>query len=51
MLVDMFNCRIKKKWCPQNPKIIHRVLMHDEKVGVWCVMRAAIIIGGHSFFS
>jgi hypothetical protein len=32
-------------WSAENPRLIHRLLLCDEKVGVWCVISAHRVIG------
>jgi len=32
-------------WSAENSLLIHKVPTHDGEVGVWCAMRADVIIG------
>jgi hypothetical protein len=37
-------------WGAENPRCIHKLPLHDEKIGVWCAISASRIIG-HIFYN
>ena len=44
--VNKQNCRI---WAAENPKAVHTVALHPDKVTVWCAFSAAGVIGPYFF--
>ncbi|KAF2355783.1 RNA-polymerase II-associated protein 3-like C-terminal domain [Trinorchestia longiramus] len=44
--VNKQNCRY---WSAENPKIVHEIPLHSEKITVWCGMTSERIIGPYFF--
>jgi hypothetical protein len=39
------NSQTNRYWNAENPRIIHELPRHDEKIDVWCAVSARRIIG------
>jgi hypothetical protein len=39
------NSQNNRYWSAENPRFIHELPLHDERIGVWCAINAHKIIG------